>query len=411
MNNRVVITGMGVISPIGNTIEEFWANIKKGTVGIDQITKFDTANHKVKLAAEVKGFDASAYMDKKEARRLDPFCQYAIAAAKEAIDDSGLDLSKENLDRFGCIVGSGIGGLGTIEQEQTKLLEKGPHRVSPLMIPMVIGNMAAGNVAMNFGLKGKCMSIVTACTTANNSIGEAFRSIKYGESDLMLSGGCEASITPLGIAGFTSLTALNETTDRLRASIPFDKERSGFVMGEGAGLFVLEELEHAKKRGATIYAELVGYGATCDAHHITSPLSDGSGAAKAMKLAMDEANITPEDIDYVNAHGTSTPINDKYETVAIKVAFGDNAKDLVINSTKSMVGHLLGAAGAVELITCVKSINDGYVHQTVGLQKDDPDCDLDFVKDKGREMQVNIAMTNSLGFGGHNASLIVKKYE
>lgn len=411
MNRRVVITGMGAITPIGNTIDEFWDNVKKGTVGINPITKFDTVNHKVKLAAEVKEFDPSKYMDKKEARRMDPYCQYAIGAAKEAIENSGLDLEKVNRDRFGCMIGSGIGGLGTIEQEQTKLLQKGPQRVSPLMIPMVIGNMAAGNVAMQFGLKGKCMSIVTACATANNSIGEAFRSIKYGESDLSLAGGCEASITPLGIAGFTSLTALNESDDRLRASIPFDKERSGFVMGEGAGVLVLEELEHAKSRGANILAEIVGYGATCDAYHITSPDPEGSGASKAMNLAMEEAGISEQDIQYINAHGTSTPYNDLFETKAIKKAFPNTADKVAINSTKSMVGHLLGAAGAVELITCVKSIEDNYVHQTVGLIESDPECDLDYVKGEGRTLEINYAMSNSLGFGGHNASLIIKRYE
>lgn len=410
MNNRVVITGMGAITPIGNSVNEFWNNIKNGVVGIDKITKFDTSLHKVTLAAEVKDFDPVKYMEKKEVRRMDLFCQYAIAAAKEAIEHSGITIAEDNADDIGCIIGSGIGGLSTIEQEEKKLLEKGPQKVSPFMIPMIIGNMAAGNVSMRFGLRGKSMSIVTACTTAANSIGEAYRSIKYGEVAVMVAGGCEASITPLGIAGFTSLTALNETDDPKRASIPFDLERSGFVMGEGAGVLVLEELEHAKKRGANILAEIVGYGATCDAYHITSPEPEGTGAARAMLLAMEEAGITPDQVDYINAHGTSTPINDLYETRAIKKAFKEDAYKVPINSTKSMIGHLLGAAGAVELITCVKSIEEGYVHQNVGLKVKDPECDLDYVANKGRKMEVNYALSNSLGFGGHNGSLLIKKY-
>ncbi|HEX3076358.1 MAG TPA: beta-ketoacyl-ACP synthase II [Lachnospiraceae bacterium] len=410
MKKRVVITGMGAVTPIGNSVEEFWSNVKAGTVGIDEITKFDTVDHKVKLAAELKNFDAGNYMDRKEARRMDPFCQYAIAASVEAMNDCGITVTPENEDRIGVIIGSGIGGLGTLEAENKKLLEKGPGRVSPLMIPMVIGNMAAGNVAIRFGLKGKCTSVVTACATATHSIGEAFHSIQYGEADVMLAGGCEASITPLGIAGFTSLTALNETTDKTRASIPFDAERNGFVMGEGAGVVVLEDYEHAKARGAKIYAEVVGYGSSCDAFHITSPAEDGSGAGKAMMLAMNEAGITPEQVDYVNAHGTSTKYNDLFETRAIKYAFKNHASKLAINSTKSMVGHLLGAAGAVELIVSVKSIQDGYVHQTVGLQIADPECDLDYVAGSGRDMEVNYAISNSLGFGGHNASLLIKKF-
>lgn len=410
MKKRVVITGMGAITPIGNSVEEFWTNVKAGTVGIDDITKFDTENYKVKLAAEVKNFDPTAYMDRKEARRMDPFCQYAIAAAVEAMNDSGLEVTAENAERIGVIVGSGIGGLGTIEAENKKLLEKGPGRVSPLMIPMAIGNMAAGNVAIRFGLKGKCTSVVTACATGTHSIGDAFRTIQYGEADAMLAGGCEAAITPLGVAGFMNLTALSESADKNRASIPFDAERNGFVMGEGAGVVVLEELEHAKARGAKIYAEIVGYGSSCDAFHITSPAEDGSGAAKAMTDAIKEAGIEKEEIDYINAHGTSTPYNDLFETRAIKLAFGDHASKLAINSTKSMVGHLLGAAGGVEFITCVKSIDDSYVHETVGFKVADPECDLDYVTGKGRDMEVNYAISNSLGFGGHNASVLVKKY-
>lgn len=411
MNRRVVVTGMGALTPIGNNVEEFWDNIKKGTLGIDKITKFDTAEHKVKLAAEVKNFNASDFIDRKEARRMDPFCQYAVVAAKEAFEDSGLEVTEENAERIGVIVGTGIGGLTTIEAEHIKLINKGPSRVSPLMIPMIIGNMAAGNVAINLGLKGKCTCVVTACATATNSIGEAFRSIKYGEADAMVAGGCEASITPLGVAGFTSLTALNETQDPTLASIPFDVRRNGFVMGEGAGIVVLEELEQAKKRGAKIYAEVVGYGSTCDAFHITSPMEDGSGAAKAMELALKEAGLSTDDVDYINAHGTSTHHNDLFETRAIKRVFGEKAKTLAINSTKSMVGHLLGAAGGVEFIVCVKSILDGYVHETVGLKEPDPECDLDYVVGSGREMNVNYALSNSLGFGGHNGSLLIKKYK
>lgn len=410
MKKRVVITGMGAVTPIGNSVEEFWTNVKAGTVGIDEITKFSTEDYKIKLAAEVKNFDPTAYMDRKEARRMDPFCQYAIAASVEAMKDSALEVTEENAERIGVIIGSGIGGLGTIEAENKKLLEKGPGRVSPLMIPMAIGNMAAGNVAIRHGLRGKCTSVVTACATGTHSIGDAFRTIQYGEADVMLAGGCEASITPLGLAGFMNLTALSESTDKNRASIPFDAERDGFVMGEGAGVVVLEELEHAKARGAKIYAEIVGYGASCDAYHITSPKEDGSGAAKAMLDAIKEAGIEKEAIDYVNAHGTSTPYNDLFETRAIKLAFGDHAGKLAINSTKSMIGHLLGAAGGVEFITCVKSIEDSYVHETVGLKVADPECDLDYVAGKGRDMEVNYAISNSLGFGGHNASVLVKKY-
>ena len=410
MSRRVVITGMGAVTPIGNSVEEFWNNIKKETVGIGEITKFDTTEYKVKLAAEVKDFDPKNYMDFKEAKRMDPFCQYAIVAAKEALEDAKLEITEENADRIGCIVGSGIGGIGTIEKEHEKLLEKGAKRVSPLLIPMIIGNMASGNVSIHFGLKGKSTCIVTACASGTNSIGEAFRSIKYGEADAMVAGGAEAAITPLSMAGFTSLTALNETTDPLRASIPFDAERHGFVMGEGAGIVVLEELEHAKKRGAKIYAEVVGYGSTSDAYHITSPNEDGIKPADAMKEAMKEANIEPEQIEYINAHGTSTKYNDLTETRAVKLAFGDAANKVVMNSTKSMIGHLLGAAGGVEAIVCVKSIQEGYVHPTVGLKNADPDCDLDYVADGGRSMDINYAMSNSLGFGGHNASLIIKKY-
>lgn len=410
MSRRVVVTGLGAITPIGNNVEEFWSSIKSKKVGIAPITYFDTTDYKAKLAAEVKNFDAKQYMDPKAAKRMEQFCQFAVVAAKEALEDAGINMENEDPFRVGSSVGSGIGSLQSIEREHKKLLEKGPGRVNPLLVPLMISNMAAGNVAIQFGLKGKCINVVTACATGTHSIGEAFRSIQYGEADVMVAGGTEASITPIGVAGFTALTALSTSEDSLRASIPFDKERGGFVMGEGAGIVVLESLEHAQARGAKIYAEIAGYGATCDAYHITSPAEDGSGAAKAMEVAIADAGLTPADVDYVNAHGTSTHHNDLFETKAIKLALGDHAKEVKINSTKSMIGHLLGAAGGVEFITCVKSIQDGYVHATAGLKVDDPECDLDYVKGEGVEMEVNCAISNSLGFGGHNATLLVKKF-
>lgn len=410
MSRRVVVTGLGAITPIGNNVDEFWSSVKAKKVGIAPITYFDTTDYKAKLAAEVKDFDAKQYMDPKAAKRMEQFCQFAVVAAKEALEDAGIDMEKEDAFRVGASVGSGIGSLQSIEREHKKLLEKGPGRVNPLLVPLMISNMAAGNVSIQFGLKGKCINVVTACATGTHSIGEAFRAIQYGEADVMVAGGTEASITPIGIAGFAALTALNTTEDPLRASIPFDKERGGFVMGEGAGIVVLESLEHAQARGAKIYAEIAGYGATCDAYHITSPAEDGSGAAKAMEVAIADAGLTPNDVDYVNAHGTSTHHNDLFETKAIKLALGDHAKEVKISSTKSMIGHLLGAAGGVEFITCVKSIQDGYVHATVGLEVDDPECDLDYVKGDGVEMEVNCAISNSLGFGGHNATLLVKKF-
>lgn len=410
MKTRVVVTGMGAITPIGNDVESFWQGLKDKTVGIGPITYFDTTEYKCKLAAEVKGFDPKQYMDAKAARRMEAFSQFAVAASKEALEQSGIDMEKEDPYRVGVCVGSGIGSLQAMEKDVKKLNEKGPSRVNPLLVPLMISNMAAGNVAIQFGLKGKCFNVVTACATGTHSIGEAFRSIQYGEADVMVAGGAEASITPIGIAGFTSLTALNTTEDVSRASIPFDEDRNGFVMGEGAGVVVLESLEHAKARGANILAEVVGYGATCDAFHITSPAEDGSGAARAMENAMKDAGITAEDIDYVNAHGTSTHHNDLFETKAIKLALGDHAQKVKINSTKSMIGHLLGAAGGVEFITCVKSIQDGFVHATAGLKKPGEGCDLDYTMGDGVSMNVDVAISNSLGFGGHNASLIVKKF-
>lgn len=411
MKRRVVVTGLGAVTPIGNTVEEFWAGIRAGKVGIGEITRFDTTDYKVKVAAEVKDFVAKERMDFKAARRMEPFSQYAVAAALEAYEDSGLDISKEDPFRAGVIVGSGIGSLQEVEREYEKILSRGPSRVNPLMVPLMISNMAAGNISIQLGFKGKCTSVVTACATGTNCIGDALRAIQYGDADIMLAGGTESCICPTGVAGFTSLTALSTSTDPMRASIPFDKDRNGFVLGEGAGVVILEELEHAKNRRAKIYAELCGYGATGDAYHITSPAEDGSGAAKAMTLAMEEGGVTPAEVDYINAHGTSTHHNDLFETRAIKAAFGEAAGDVVINSTKSMIGHLLGAAGGVEFITCVKTIQDGFIHQTMGTKEADEECDLNYAIGAPVEKEVRCALTNSLGFGGHNATLLLKKYE
>ena len=409
--NRVVVTGLGAITPIGNDVNTFWNGLKEKKIGFGPITAFDAAEYKAKLAAEVKDFDAKQYMDPKAARRMERFSQFAVAAAKEALEDAGIRMEQEDPFRVGVSVGSGVGSLQVIEKEHTKLTEKGPGRVNPLMVPLMIGNMAAGNISIQFGLKGKNIDVVTACASGTNSIGEAMRTIQYGDADVMVAGGAEACITPIGVAGFAGLTALSTSENPERASIPFDKERDGFVIGEGAGIVVLESLEHAKARGANIYAELVGYGATSDAYHITSPAEDGSGAARAMINAIHDAGIQPEQIDYVNAHGTATHHNDLFETKAIKAALGEHAKHVKINSTKSMIGHLLGAAGGVELIVCVKAIENGFVHATAGLQVEDPECDLDYTKGEGIHMDVNYAISNSLGFGGHNASLLVKKYE
>lgn len=409
MSRRVVITGMGAITPIGLGVDNFWQGIKESKIGFGTITKFDASEYKCKLAAEVKDFDGRNYMDPKAAKRMELFCQYAVAAAKEAMEDSGLDMEKEDAFRVGVSVGSGIGSLQAMEREHKKLLEKGPSRVNPLLVPMMICNMAAGNVSIQFGLKGKNINVVTACATGTNSIGEAFRTIQYGDAEVMVAGGTESSVTPIGIAGFTALTALSTNEDPARCSIPFDKDRSGFVMGEGAGIVILEELEHAKARGAKIYGEMVGYGCTGDAFHITSPAEDGSGAAKAMEYAVADAGIAKEEITYINAHGTSTHHNDLFETRAIKLCFGDHAKNIRINSTKSMVGHLLGAAGAVEFITCVKELQEGYIHPTVGYRTPDEELDLDYCRE-GVETVVNYALSNSLGFGGHNCSVLVKRY-
>ncbi len=411
MSRRVVVTGLGAITPIGNSVEEFWNGLKAKKVGIGPITAFDTAEYKAKLAGEVKDFDPKQYMDPKAARRMERFSQFAVAAVKEAMEDSGIDMTKEDPFRVGVSVGSGIGSLQAVEREHKKLLEKGPSRVNPLLVPLMISNMAAGNVSIQYGLKGKCINVVTACATGTHSIGEAFRSIQHGEAEVMIAGGTEASITPIGVAGFTALTALSTSEDPMHASMPFDINRNGFVMGEGAGIVVLESLEHAQARGAKIYAEISGYGATCDAYHITSPAEDGSGAAYAMEMALKDAGIAPEKIDYINAHGTSTHHNDLFETMAVKKALGDHAYKVKINSTKSMIGHLLGAAGGVEFIACVKSIEDGFVHATAGLKEAGEGCDLDYTMGEGVPMDIHYALTNSLGFGGVNASLVIKKFE
>ena len=410
MSRRVVVTGLGAVTPIGNNVDDFWTSVKAGKIGFDHITKFDTTDYKCHIAAELKDFNPQDFMDRKAAKRMEPFSQYAVAAAKQTIDDSGLDIEKEDPYMVGCAIGSGIGSLQAMERETQKLYEKGPNRVNPLLVPLMICNMAAGNVSIQFGLKGKSINDVTACATGTNTIGEAYRSIQYGEADVMVAGGTEGSVCPIGIAGFTALTALSTVDDPAKCSLPFDKNRSGFVMGEGAGVVILEELEHAKARGAKIYAEVVGYGCSSDAYHITSPQEDGAGAARAMTNAMSDAGVTPADVKYINAHGTGTHHNDLFETRAIKLAFGDEAANLKINSTKSMIGHLLGAAGAVEFITCVKEIQDGFIHKTVGYETPDEEIDLNYCKDSYEE-PVEYALSNSLGFGGHNASILLKAYK
>lgn len=409
MSRRVVVTGMGAITPIGLSVDEFWASIKEGKHGFGQITQIDATDYKCHVAAEVKGFEGKNFMDAKAAKRMELFCQYAVAAAKEAFNDAALDMEKEDPYMVGVSIGSGVGSLQTVEREYEKILTKGPTKANPLMIPLMISNMASGNVSIQLGLKGKSINVVTACATGTNSIGEAFRAIQYGEADVMLAGGAEASLSHVAVAGFGALTALTKSDDPDRCCMPFDKDRSGFVMGEGGAVVVLEELEHAKKRGAKIYGEVVGYGCSSDAFHITSPAEDGSGAARAMTNAMNDANVKPEDIMYINAHGTSTHHNDLFETRAIKLAFGDHAKNLKINSTKSMIGHLLGAAGAIEFITCIKEMEEGYLHQTLGLVEPDEECDLDYCMEPVTG-EFNYALSNSLGFGGHNATIIVKKY-
>ena len=410
MKRRVVVTGLGAVTPIGNTVPEFWESIRAGRIGIGPITKFDTTDYKVKVAAEVKGFVAKDRVDFKSARRMDEFSQYAVAAAKEAFEDAKLDMEQEDPYRVGVCVGSGIGSLPGIEKNVAKVLENRPNRVHPLFVPMMISNMAAGNISIQLGLMGKCTDVVTACSSGTHCIGDALRAIQYGDADVMVAGGSESCICGTGVAGFSALTALSTAEDPARASIPFDQERDGFVLGEGAGILILEELEHAKNRGAHIYAEVVGYGATADAYHVTSPKEDGSGAAKAMTLAMEEAGVRPEEVTYINAHGTGTHHNDLFETRAIHLAFGDAAASVHINSTKSMTGHLLGGAGGVEGVVCVKSIEEDFIHQTVGTIVPGEGCDLDYTLGAPVETPVMYAMSNSLGFGGHNATILMKKY-
>lgn len=410
MSRRVVITGIGAVTPIGNSVDEFWASAKEGKTGFCFNDRFDVTDYRNKIVAEVKDFQIKNYIDARAGRRLELFSQYAVAAAKEALEDSGIDMTKEDPWRAGVCVGSGIGSLQTVQKESIRLHEKGPDSVNPLTVPKMISNMAAGNVSIQFGLKGKSIDVVTACATGTNCIGEAMRTIQYGDADIMFAGGTEGSISEIGIASFDACNTLSTSDDLDRASIPFDKERNGFVMGEGSGILVLEELEHAKARGAKIYAELVGYGCSSDAYHITSPAPDGSGGAKAMENALKDAGVAPEEVFYVNAHGTSTHINDATETLAIKSVFGEHAKEMKINSTKSMIGHLLGAAGAVEAIACVKTIEEGFIHKTVNYQVPDEECDLDYCKEPV-QMDVKYAMSNSLGFGGHNACILMKKYE
>lgn len=411
MKRRVVVTGMGAVTPIGNTVEEMWQGILDGRCGIDEISHFDTKDFKVKLAGEVKNLDFEKYFSKRDLKFNDRFTQFARIASRQAVEDAKLNLETINLERMGVIIGSGIGGIETIENAQTSLLDRGPSRVSPYFIPMALVNLAAGSVAIDHKAQGYCSSVVTACAAGTNAIGEAFHKIRDGYEDVMLAGGSEASITPLAIAGFQSMRALHIGSDKNRASIPFDQERSGFVMSEGAGILVLEEYEHAKARNATIYGEIVGYGATCDAHHITAPLADGSGGAKAMIEAIQDANISETLIDYINAHGTSTPLNDKTETAAVKLAFKDHAYKLMMSSTKSSTGHLLGASGAIEAIITIKGLQEAIVPATINYQKQDQECDLDIVANTCRQKEIHYAMSNSLGFGGHNASIIFKKWE
>jgi 3-oxoacyl-[acyl-carrier-protein] synthase II len=411
VNRRVVVTGMGSLTPIGNDIDGFWNGVKNSKCGIDYIKSRDVEKFKVKIAAEVKDFDPTKVIDRKEAKRMDRYCQLAMVAADEAVKDSKLDLEIINNYRLGVLISSGIGGLETLENEYKRMLERDTTKVSPFLIPMMIENMAGGNIAIKYRAKGPCLSVVTACATGTNSIGEAFEMIKANRAEVMITGGTEASITSVGLAGFTALTALSKSDDPKKASTPFDKNRSGFVMGEGAGVLVLEELNHAKERGARIYGEIIGYGATCDAYHITQPSSDGEGAARSMQLAIEEGNIKLEDISYINAHGTSTPYNDKFETIAIKNLFKEHAYKIPVSSTKSMTGHLLGASGAIEAIVCIKALEEGFIPATIGLEEKDEDCDLDYVPNVGRKAELKYALSNSLGFGGHNATLLFKKWE
>ncbi len=411
MSRRVVITGLGTVNPLGNNVETTWENVKKGVCGIDEITRIDTTNHAVKLAGEVKNLDVTAVIDKKDARRMDRYAQYAVVAADEAFRQSGLDMEKEDAERCGVIFSSGIGGMEVTEKNYQTGERRGFDKISPFYIPMTIANMGAGNIAIRFGFKGICTCVVTACASGNNAVGDSFHYIRDGYADVMICGGSEAAITDMAIGGFTAMQALNTTTDKNRASIPFDKERAGFVMGEGAGALVLEEYEHAKARGAQIYGEIVGYGATCDAYHITAPCPDGAGGAACMAMAVKDAGIKPEQVGYINAHGTSTHLNDAGETMAIKKTFGEHAYNLMVSSTKSMTGHLLGGSGAVEAVITTLALHDGFIPATINYQVPDEECDLDIVPNEGRNVQVEYALSNSLGFGGHNASILLKKFE
>ncbi len=412
MNKRVVVTGIGAISPIGIGKEKFWNALKEGVVGIDKVTHFDASEYTTQIAGEVNDFDPTEFIGKKEAKRMDRFTQFGVAAAKLALEDSNIEVEKTDMERFGVIIGSGIGGIGTLEKEHEKLLKKGPNRISPFLIPMMIGNIASGHISMATGAKGPNTTVVTACASATNAIGDAFKTIQRGDADLMFTGGCEASITPIGMAGFCTMKAMSTRNDDPKtASRPFDTDRDGFVMGEGSGIIILEELEHALARGAKIYGEVVGYGATADAYHITSPAPNGEGAARSMNMAIKDAGLTPEDVTYVNVHGTSTPYNDKFETMAIKTVFGTHAKELLVSSTKSMTGHMLGAAGGIEAIACLLALSEGYVHGTMGIQNQDPELDLNVLPNKGVEADVKAVISNSLGFGGHNATICMKKYE
>ncbi len=409
---RVVVTGLGAVTPLGNDVKSFWEAIRAGKCGIDKVTHFDASEFKTQIAGEVKNFEPADYMDKKDARKMDRYTQFAMVAASEAVADSALDMEKENPWRVGVITGSGIGGIKTLEEQHKMLLDRGPGRVSPFFIPMMIGNMGAAQIAIKFKAKGINENVVTACASSTNAIGDAMRHIQYGNNDVIIAGGAEAAVSPLAFAGFCTMKAMSTRNDDPQtASRPFDADRDGFVLSEGAGFVVLEELEHAKKRGARIYCELVGYGATDDAYHITSPVPGGEGGAKAMELAIKDAGLEPKDITYINAHGTSTKYNDSFETQAIKSVLGDAAKTVAVSSTKSMTGHLLGAAGGVEAIICSLAIKEGYIPPTINYTTPDPECDLDIVPNEGRQREVKTAMSNSLGFGGHNATIVMKKYE
>ncbi len=412
MSRRVVVTGMGVVSPVGNTLEDFWSSLIQGRSGTAVLSRFDPEKYSSQVAAEVKNFDAEKFIDSREVRRTDVFCQYAIAASVMAVEQSGLDLNSLNLERAGVLIGSGIGGIETIEKQKDILNQKGPRRISPFLIPMLIINMASGLVSIRYGFKGPNTAVTTACATGTNAIGDAVRLIQRNEADVMLAGGSEAAVTPLGFGGFCSMKALStRNDDPEHASRPFDKDRDGFVMGEGAGVVVLEELEAAKKRGAQIFGEVIGYGMSADAHHVTMPAPEGRGAREAMRLALQDADISIDHVDYINAHGTSTEYNDKIETVAIKSLFKDHAKNCPVSSTKSMTGHLLGAAGAIEFIAVCQTVSEGIIPPTINYETPDPECDLDYVSNTAREMPINIALNNSFGFGGHNAVLVVKRFE